>query len=166
MSNAPVPELVARFTVTALPKRVGYPAASWRLTVSVAGVPVTVAADPVIPTWVASSSVSKSHAMISAATAPIVLGRLKQKEAEWKKVKTEVTPIWVDVYEKNYNKSLDHRSFYFKQSDKKNFSGKQMVLELKGLVETPDGEGVDPAAAAQAAANAANTVSPFRTWCC
>ena len=34
---------------------------------------------------------------IPAATAPIVLGRLKQKEAEWKKVKTEVTPIWVDA---------------------------------------------------------------------
>jgi paired amphipathic helix protein Sin3a len=66
-----------------------------------------------------------------AATAPIVLGRLKQKEAEWKKVKTEVTPIWVDVYEKNYNKSLDHRSFYFKQTDKKALSAKGMTSEIK-----------------------------------
>ena len=66
-----------------------------------------------------------------AATAPLVLGRLKQKEAEWKKVKVEVTPIWVDVYEKNYNKSLDHRSFYFKQTDKKALSAKGMTSEIK-----------------------------------
>merc|ERR1719454_20169 len=46
---------------------------------------------------------------------------------------------WKEVYEKNYTKSLDHRSFYFKQGDKKNFSGKQMVLELKSLVEDNGG---------------------------
>ena len=26
--------------------------------------------------------------------------------------------IWRDVYKDNYHKSLDHRSFYFKQVDK------------------------------------------------
>ena len=65
------------------------------------------------------------------ATASIVLGRLKQKEEEWKKVKVEVMPIWIDVYEKNYNKSLDHRSFYFKQTDKKALSAKGMTSEIK-----------------------------------
>ena len=60
-----------------------------------------------------------------------MLGRLKQKEIEWRKVKVEVTPIWVDVYEKNYNKSLDHRSFYFKQTDKKALSAKGMTGEIK-----------------------------------
>ena len=66
-----------------------------------------------------------------AVTCPIVLARLREKEAEWKKVKTEVTPVWVDVYEKNYNKSLDHRSFYFKQTDKKALSAKGMTGEIK-----------------------------------
>ena len=55
---------------------------------------------------------------------------LKEKEIEWRKVKVEVTPIWVDVYEKNYNKSLDHRSFYFKQTDKKALA-KGMTGEIK-----------------------------------
>lgn len=45
----------------------------------------------------------------------------------------EVTPIWVDVYEKNYNKSLDHRSFYFKQTDKKALSAKGMTGEIKEM---------------------------------
>ena len=40
-------------------------------------------------------------------------------------------PIWIDVYEKNYNKSLDHRSFYFKQTDKKALSAKGMTSEIK-----------------------------------
>jgi paired amphipathic helix protein Sin3a len=66
-----------------------------------------------------------------AVTCPIVLARLKEKEIEWRKVKVEVTPIWVDVYEKNYNKSLDHRSFYFKQTDKKALSAKGMTGEIK-----------------------------------
>mgnify|MGYP001205463232 CR=1 FL=1 len=64
-------------------------------------------------------------------TIPMVLSRLKQKDLEWRKVKEEVTPIWVDVYEKNYNKSLDHRSFYFKQTDKKALSVKGMTNEIK-----------------------------------
>ena len=66
-----------------------------------------------------------------AVTCPIVLARLREKETEWRKVKVEVTPIWVDVYEKNYNKSLDHRSFYFKQTDKKALSAKGMTGEIK-----------------------------------
>jgi hypothetical protein len=66
-----------------------------------------------------------------AATAHVVMARLKQKDIEWRKVKVEVTPIWVDVYEKNYNKSLDHRSFYFKQTDKKALSAKGMMGEIK-----------------------------------
>ena len=67
------------------------------------------------------------------ATAHVVMARLKQKDAEWRKVKVEVTPTWVDVYEKNYNKSLDHRSFYFKQTDKKALSAKGMTGEIKEM---------------------------------
>ena len=69
------------------------------------------------------------------ATAHVVMARLKQKDAEWKQIKTELTPVWVDVYEKNYNKSLDHRSFYFKQTDKKALSAKGMTGEIKEVWE-------------------------------
>ncbi len=43
--------------------------------------------------------------------------------------------IWKDVYERNYLKSLDHRSFYFKQIDKRNLSSKGLVSEMRALVE-------------------------------
>ena len=32
-----------------------------------------------------------------------------------RKIKTEMNAIWKKIYEQNYHKSLDHRSFYFKQ---------------------------------------------------
>lgn len=65
------------------------------------------------------------------ATIPVVVRRLKQKSEEWQILKTEMLPTWNDVCAKNYNKSLDHRSFYFKQADKKNLSGKGMTQEIK-----------------------------------
>ena len=70
-----------------------------------------------------------------AATAHVVMARLKQKDAEWKMIKSEITAVWIDVYEKNYNKSLDHRSFYFKQTDKKALSTKGMIGEIKEVGE-------------------------------
>lgn len=32
-----------------------------------------------------------------------------------RKVKTNMAKMWQKVYDQNYHKSLDHRSFYFKQ---------------------------------------------------
>ena len=32
-----------------------------------------------------------------------------------RKVREEMTRVWRKIYEQNYHKSLDHRSFYFKQ---------------------------------------------------
>jgi paired amphipathic helix protein Sin3a len=49
----------------------------------------------------------------------VVLPRLKQKDEEWRKARRDMNKIWRDVYKDNYHKSLDHRSFYFKQLDKK-----------------------------------------------
>ena len=34
---------------------------------------------------------------------------------------------WKEVVEKNHYKSFDHRSFYFRQADKKYLSTKQLV---------------------------------------
>jgi len=47
----------------------------------------------------------------------IVLPRLKVKDEEWRKARRDMNKIWRDVYKDNYYKSLDHRSFYFKQVD-------------------------------------------------
>ena len=55
---------------------------------------------------------------------PVVLSRLKQKREEWARCQLEMNKVWKEVYSKNYHKSLDHRSFYFKQQDKKALSGK------------------------------------------
>ena len=38
--------------------------------------------------------------------------------------KAQMAPLWQKVYSANYHKSLDHRSFYFKQTDKKNLGAK------------------------------------------
>ena len=45
----------------------------------------------------------------------ICLMRLTQKLNEWEKDQARMTPMWQKTYDANYHKSLDHRSFYFKQ---------------------------------------------------
>ncbi|KAJ9510671.1 hypothetical protein QJQ45_027522 [Haematococcus lacustris] len=62
---------------------------------------------------------------------PVVLHRLEAKDVEWRKVKDEMTRAWRKIYEQNYPRSLDHRSFYFKQQEKKNMMTKAMVAEIK-----------------------------------
>lgn len=80
-----------------------------------------------------------------AAAINALIRRLQQKDEEWRSLRQQCSKTWKEIYEKNYTKSLDHRSFYFKQGDKKNFSGKQMVMELKGLTENDgDGDGSAP----------------------
>ncbi|KAL1211316.1 Paired amphipathic helix protein Sin3-like 1 [Cardamine amara subsp. amara] len=66
---------------------------------------------------------------------PVILTRLKQKQDEWKKCREDFDKVWANVYAKNHYKSLDHRSFYFKQQDSKNLSAKSLVAEIKGLKE-------------------------------
>ncbi len=48
-------------------------------------------------------------------TIPVIVGRMFQKDTEWRRVRADMKRAWRDVCEKNFNKSLDHRSFYFKQ---------------------------------------------------
>lgn len=60
---------------------------------------------------------------------------VQAKEEEWRGVRRDMNKIWKDVYERNYLKSLDHRSFYFKQIDKRNLSSKGLVSEMRALVE-------------------------------
>jgi len=48
----------------------------------------------------------------------------------------EMNKVWNDVYARNYHKSLDHRSFYFKQQDKKSLSVKGEPLHAQHSTET------------------------------
>ncbi|KAK1440829.1 hypothetical protein QVD17_06661 [Tagetes erecta] len=66
---------------------------------------------------------------------PVVLIRLKQKQEEWTKCRSDLDNVWADVYAKNHYKSLDHRSFYFKQQDSKDLSTKCLVAEIKEIKE-------------------------------
>eukprot|EP00924_Labyrinthula_sp_SR-Ha-C_P004134 snap_masked-scaffold_3-processed-gene-15.34-mRNA-1 protein AED:0.15 eAED:0.19 QI:0/0/0/0.5/1/1/2/0/1523 len=67
------------------------------------------------------------------AAIPIILKRLKEKNLEWMLEKVRLDKEWKKIQEDNFSKSLDHRSFYFKQSDKKEISGKNLIAQMKTL---------------------------------
>lgn len=60
----------------------------------------------------------------------VVLKRLKQKDEEWRKVRSTMHKLWREVGERNYHKSLDHRSTFFKMVDKKDLSLKNLVTDI------------------------------------
>ena len=66
---------------------------------------------------------------------PIVLGRLKQKEDEWKRAQREWNKVWREVDAQNYNKALDHQSIAFKAADKKALTAKAFVSQIEAVVE-------------------------------
>nr|GMD16980.1 paired amphipathic helix protein Sin3-like 3 isoform X1 [Ipomoea batatas] len=67
---------------------------------------------------------------------PVILTRLKQKQEEWARCRYDFNKVWAEIYVKNYHKSLDHRSFYFKQQDTKSLSTKALLAEIKEIGET------------------------------
>mmetsp|Transcript_30010 Transcript_30010/g.84673 ORF Transcript_30010/g.84673 Transcript_30010/m.84673 type:complete len:1227 (-) Transcript_30010:31-3711(-) len=62
-----------------------------------------------------------------------ILARLLQKNEEFERVKADMQMHWQKQYDANYINSLDHRSFYFKQSDRKHLSVKALVTDMKEL---------------------------------
>ncbi|EEA04881.1 transcriptional regulatory protein SIN3, putative [Cryptosporidium muris RN66] len=65
---------------------------------------------------------------------PVILNRLKQKDEEWTHARHLMNQgVWRDIQTKNYFKSFDHRSFYFRQSDKKNTNVKGFLSEVSKL---------------------------------
>ncbi|GJX86583.1 paired amphipathic helix protein Sin3-like protein 2 isoform X1 [Tanacetum coccineum] len=68
---------------------------------------------------------------IPSTTVPVILIHMKQKQEEWIKCREDFNKVWADIYAKNHYKSLDHRSFYFKQQDSKDLSTKCLVAEIK-----------------------------------
>ncbi|XP_062191512.1 paired amphipathic helix protein Sin3-like 3 [Phragmites australis] len=71
----------------------------------------------------------------SSVALPVILTRLKQKQEEWSRCRSDFNKVWAEIYAKNYHKSLDHRSFYFKQQDTKNLSTKSLLTEIKEINE-------------------------------
>lgn len=67
-----------------------------------------------------------------AGTIPVVLRRLKQKDIEWRKAREELNKSWFKTMEANFDKSFDHRSFYFKAQDKRSISLKHLIADIKG----------------------------------
>lgn len=66
---------------------------------------------------------------------PTILPRLIQKQTEWSESKDTMMKQWQNIFKENYNKSLDHRSFYFKQNEKKNLTPKLLFNELKEVAD-------------------------------
>lgn len=88
---------------------------------------------------------------------PVILTRLKQKQEEWARCRSDFNKVWAEIYAKNYHKSLDHRSFYFKQQDTKSLSTKALLAEIKEINEKKRNE--DDMLLAVAAGNR-RTVAP------
>ena len=63
---------------------------------------------------------------------PVILKRLKQKDVEWNKAKQELNKGWNDTIEKNYERSFDHQALSFKLHDKRFYSAKNLVNDVKG----------------------------------
>ncbi|KAH9220502.1 hypothetical protein DL95DRAFT_433096 [Leptodontidium sp. 2 PMI_412] len=69
------------------------------------------------------------------AVLPIVLGRLKQKDEEWRFTQREWEKVWAAQTSNIYLKSLDHMGIQAKQADKKNFSAKHLIDAIKAKYE-------------------------------
>jgi histone deacetylase complex regulatory component SIN3 len=65
---------------------------------------------------------------------PIIYERFKSNYNRALDDKNEQIEIWRDTCEKNFQKSLDHRSFHFKMHEKKGQQIKNYMSEIKGIV--------------------------------
>ena len=61
---------------------------------------------------------------------PTIYSRLKQKDVEFRAARNHLNKRWKELADHNYQKSLDHRSFYFRQADKKLTGTKALINEL------------------------------------
>lgn len=66
---------------------------------------------------------------------PVILRRLKEKDVEWRKAKDDLIQHWKDVLRLNSSRSLDHRSFYFKQHEKRTIKPRHLISDLVSLAD-------------------------------
>jgi paired amphipathic helix protein Sin3a len=72
-----------------------------------------------------------------AGTIPVVLKRLRQKDSEWRKARHELNKTWQEVLDKNYEKSFDQKSYYFRQHEKRYYSTKHLMGDIRGMHGPP-----------------------------
>ncbi|KAF8189362.1 histone deacetylase complex, SIN3 component [Pholiota molesta] len=68
---------------------------------------------------------------VPASAIPVVLGRLKLKEEEWKRGQRAWNKMWREVDARNYAKSLDHQAITWKLADKKALTAKALVHQIE-----------------------------------
>ncbi|KAI0048887.1 hypothetical protein FA95DRAFT_1516785 [Auriscalpium vulgare] len=66
---------------------------------------------------------------------PVVLVRLKQKEAEWKRAQRAWNSVWRAVDAQNYARALDHQAIAFRAADKKGLTSKAFVGQIEAAME-------------------------------
>ena len=63
---------------------------------------------------------------------PVIISRVEQKLESMRRISKPASErVWDETIEKNFTKSLDHRSFYFKQNEKKMTNSKNFIQEAK-----------------------------------
>ena len=67
---------------------------------------------------------------------PIIYDRLKTNYTRVVEEKQEMLKGWHETCEKNFHKSLDHRSFHFKFYEKKSSMPKAYLNEIKTLASS------------------------------
>jgi paired amphipathic helix protein Sin3a len=74
---------------------------------------------------------------------PIVVQRLRKKDAEWRAVRDRLNRHWKELAEHNYYKSLDHRSLTWRTTDKRAISSRTLIAEIKDRASNDGREGTD-----------------------
>lgn len=73
-------------------------------------------------------------------TVQVILHRLRRKDREWRELREVLSHGWRDCLQLNFESSFNHRSFYFKQHEKRLLSPKYLVAQIVRLNEIRLGE--------------------------
>lgn len=86
-----------------------------------------------------------------AAAVPVVLKRLRQKQREWRTAREKAKSAWKELAQKNFHKSLDHRSSHFRREDRRSTTARFLVEEIKYKKAEEDPQAAAVAAVVKAA---------------
>jgi paired amphipathic helix protein Sin3a len=68
-----------------------------------------------------------------AAVIPVLVARMREKDREWCSARKAWNATWREVTERNHYKSLDHQSFFFKNSDKKAMNPQSLLTQMREI---------------------------------
>eukprot|EP00300_Choanocystis_sp_HF-7_P004498 c13480_g1_i2.p1 GENE.c13480_g1_i2~~c13480_g1_i2.p1 ORF type:complete len:468 (+),score=107.36 c13480_g1_i2:49-1404(+) len=75
----------------------------------------------------------------TSAVVGVVLGRLRNRHTHLATVRQESQRVWRELCARNDSKSLDHRSYHFKQVDKRYLTQRGVLNEIKDVIESAVG---------------------------